>query len=195
MNMIKNSLAVFGLLCLLAMFYLGNQVITVMNRIDTFDEYSVDIYSKFLQTTYEKGSVMEAMVYRVEVQPGISVDEVDASIHTIADELNIRNVGELALSKQVEAISGKPYRFVKIYLLCNAMTAASMLNYNEAFASILPCRLSLVEDEQGRLWIYTLDLDLMIHGGQPMPPALKTEALKVRDTLYTIMQRAAEGDF
>ncbi len=195
MSVIKNFLAIFGLLSLMTLAFLGNKLLTVMDHIDTFDENSLDIYSKFAQTVYRTGSAVDAMVYRVAVKPGLSVEDVDASIRTIANELNINNVGELALSKQVEAISGKPYRFVKIYLLCNAMTAASILNYNDAFASILPCRLSLVEDEQGRLWIYTLDLDLMIHGGHPIPPALKAEALKVRDTLYTIMQRAAEGDF
>ena len=195
MSFIKNILAIFGLLSLLVVIVATVELQTVMNRINTFDEKSFDIYTEFAKKIYATGSAVDAMVLKVKVEEGISAEDVDISIRSIANELNIKNVGELPLSKQVEAISGKPYRFVKIYLLCNAMTAASMLNYDDAYSSFLPCRLSVVEDTQGDLWIYTLNMDLMIHGGKPIPPALKEEAIKVRNILNEIMQRAAEGDF
>lgn len=195
MSALKNFLAIVGVLSLIIYVIAAIKIQSVVNRIDTFDERAIDIYSQFIEKVYETGSAVDAMVYKVAVKEGLNAEDVDTAIISIASELNIKNVGELKLSKQVEAISGKPYRYVKIYLLCNAMTAASILNYNDAFASILPCRISLIEDEQGKLWIYTLDLDLMIHGGKPIPPALKAEALKVRDTLNQIMHRAAEGEF
>ncbi len=195
MSALKNFLAIVGVLSLILYVIAAIKIQSVVNRIDTFDERAIDIYSQFIEKVYETGSAVDAMVYKVAVKEGLNAEDVDTAIISIASELNIKNVGELKLSKQVEAISGKPYRYVKIYLLCNAMTAASILNYNDAFASILPCRISLIEDEQGKLWIYTLDLDLMIHGGKPIPPALKAEALKVRDTLNQIMHRAAEGEF
>ncbi len=195
MNTIRNILAVIGLLSILVSVIAYFKVDAVVQRINTFDEDSLHIYSDFLRKAYDSGSAVDAMVYRVEVRQGLKAADVDVMIRSIANELNIKNVGELALYKEVEAITGKPFRFVKIYMLCNAMTAASILNYNDAFASILPCRLSLIEDQQGKLWIYTLDLDLMIHGGEPIPPALKAEAIKVRDTLKTIMHRAAQGEF
>ena len=75
------------------------------------------------------------------------------------------------------------------------MTAASMLNYNDAFASFLPCRITVLEDEEGTLWLSTMDLNLMIHGGKPIPPALKFDAMKIRDVLNEIMLRSAAGDF
>ncbi len=195
MNFIKNILAFVGLLSLVAVVVAAIKFQTVIEQIDTFDENAVGIYTDFAKKVYSGGSAVDAMVVKVKVDEGISAEDVDVSIRTIANELNIKNVGELPLSKQVEAISGKPFRYVKIYLLCNAMTAASMLNYNDAYSSFLPCRLSVVEDKQGGLWIYTLDMDLMIHGGKPIPPALKAEAIKVRDILNEIMRRAAEGDF
>jgi len=195
MNIIKNILALIGLLALLAIAFGAFKMQSVMDRVDSFDEKAMDTYMDFASKTYDSGSAIDAMVVKLRVEEGLTPEDVDTSIRTIANELNIKNVGELPLSRQVEAMSGKPYRYVKIYLLCNAMTAASMLNYNDAYSSFLPCRLSVVEDESGALWIYTLNMDLMIHGGKPIPPALKAEAIKVRDILDEIMRRAAEGDF
>jgi len=192
---IKNALAVIGLLSLILIAVSAVKIKSTLDAVDTFDEKAIDIYSRFIEKTLSTGSPIDAMIIKVKATEGVTAEDLDTSIHTISNELNIKNVGELPLSKQVEAMSGKPYRYVKIYLLCNAMTAANMLNYNDAFASFLPCRISVVEDEQGALWLYTMDLNLMIHGGKPIPPALKSEAIKVRDILNEIMRRSAAGDF
>jgi hypothetical protein len=40
-----------------------------------------------------------------------------------------------------------------------------------------------------------MNLDLMIHGGEPLPPELKDQALRVRDTIREIMNGAAAGEF
>lgn len=193
--MIKNFLAALGLVSLSLAIVIVIKMQPIMERLDTFDDKAMDTYMEFVDKLLKSGSAVDAMIVKYAVADGVTVEDLDTSILSIANELNIKNVGELPLSKQVEAMSGKPYRYVKIYLLCNAMTAASMLNYNDAFSSFLPCRISVIEDETGKLWIYTLDMDLMIYGGQPIPPALKAEAITVRDTLNEIMERAAEGDF
>ena len=70
-----------------------------------------------------------------------------------------------------------------------------MIEHDIAYAAYLPCRVSLVEDEEGQLWIYTLDMDMMIYGGKTLPPELLAEALEVKDIMLDILQRAAEGDF
>jgi len=193
--MLRNILAVLGLLTIIVMVVAAVKLQPVVEKINTFDERAVDTYVGFVKKLYNSGSAVDAMIVKYKVAEGVTAEDLNTSILSIANELNIKNVGELPLSKQVVAMSGKPYRYVKIYLLCNAMTAASMLNYNDAYSAFLPCRISVVEDEQGELWIYTLDMDLMIYGGQPIPPALKAEAITVRDTLTEIMQRASEGDF
>jgi len=59
----------------------------------------------------------------------------------------------------------------------------------------LPCRVSLVEDETGQLWVYTLDMDMMIYGSKTLPPELLKEALEVKGIMQDILTRAAEGDF
>jgi len=193
--MFKNVMALLGTISLIAIVVAALKVQPVYEKLNSFDEKAIETYIEFAKNLYTSGSAIDAMVIKYKVEDGVSADDLNTSILSIANELNIKNVGELPLSKQVVSMSGKPYRHVKIYLLCNALTAASMLNYNDAFSAFLPCRISVVEDQQGGLWIYSLNMDLMIHGGQPIPPALKAEAIQVRDTLYEIMRRAAEGDF
>jgi len=193
--MFRNILAVIGFLSLIFVGVLAIQVQPVVDKLNAFDKKSIDTYTEFVKKLYSTGSAVEAMVIKFKVADDVNAEDLNTSILSIANELNIKNVGELPLSKQVMAMSGKPYRYVKIYLLCNAMTAANMLNYSDAYSSFLPCRISVVEDKNGQLWIYTLDMDLMIYGGKPLPPALKSEAIIVRDTLYEIMRRASEGDF
>ena len=53
----------------------------------------------------------------------------------------------------------------------------------------------LVEDKSGRLWLYSVNLDVMIHGGKELPEDLKADALRVRGTIQEIMEGAARGEF
>lgn len=193
--MMKNILAFFGAVVLIVLVLGAFKFKPIIDEMNTFDEHAVDTYISFVKKLYQSGSAVEAMVVKYEVEDGVSAEDLDTSILSIANELNIKNVGMLPLSKQVVAMSGKHYRYVKIYLLCNAMTAANMLNFDDSYSAFLPCRISVVEDKQGKLWIYTMDMDLMIYGGKPIPPALKAEAIIVRDMLNEIMERAAQGDF
>ncbi len=184
-----------GFFCLAIFIILLIKYSSVIQTRSEFDPKAKDVYAQMAQRIIETGSGVDAMVIKVPVQEGLSANDVDQTIRSVADELNIKNVGEIPMYKEVEAISGAPFRFIKIYLLCDAMTAASMLNYNDAFSSYLPCRVSLIEDKTGVLWLYTLDMDIMIYGGKTLPPALKNEALKIRNTIMEIMRRSSEGDF
>ena len=41
----------------------------------------------------------------------------------------------------------------------------------------------------------SLNMDLMIYGGEPLPPELKEEAMNVKKIILDIMQKGAAGDF
>lgn len=153
------------------------------------------VYAEMAKILLETGSIAEATVWKMPVVSGVSADAVADSIRVAANDLNFKSVGELPLSEQVTALrDGKPYRRVTIFMLCNAETAARMLDYQAAFSAYLPCRIALVEDPQGQLWLYALNMDLMIYGGKPLPPELLAEALQVREMTLTIMKRGAAGD-
>jgi uncharacterized protein (DUF302 family) len=95
----------------------------------------------------------------------------------------------------VEAITGEDYRYVNFLSFCDAQVGKMMLEYRDHYSGFMPCRIALVEDKNGDLALYSMNLDLMIYGGEPLPPELKTEAIRVRDTIRTIMRGAAAGEF
>jgi len=192
MRVIRNLFALIGFLAVIAA---GVAAVHTRTILDGFDPGAAQVYRELVENIVKTRNAAEATVWKVPVEEGLTPEDVEQSMKTIANELNISNVGELPLSKDVEAKSGEAYRFVKIYMFCNSLTAARMLDYSDAFSAYLPCRITMVEDKQGRLWLYALNMDLMIHGGEPLPPALKEEAVHVKKVILEIMRRGSIGDF
>ena len=193
--MVKNIFAVIGVFSLLGVVLLLLRIYPIAEKFNQFDPQAAELYQQMFERVLTTQSGIEAMLIKQPVKAGISASDVDDYIRLIANELNIKNVGELYLHREVESISGAPFRYAKVYLLCDALIAASMLNYNDSFASYLPCRVTLLEDKTGQLWLYTLDMNFLIYGGKPLPPALRDEVIRVRDTILEIIKRAAAGEF
>ncbi len=192
---LRNLFALLGFAVVIVAIYGAVKMAPMIQAFESFDDKAMDVYGEMMTTLLETGNAAEATVWKIPVDEDISIEDVELTIRAVANELNIKNVGELPLSAQVEAMSGKKSRFFKIYMFCNALTAAQMLEYSDAYSAYLPCRISLVEDKQGKLWLYSLNMDAMIYGGKPLPPALKEEAMGVKKIILEIMNRGAEGDF
>ena len=195
MRLLWNLIGLFGLAVLIVIVVAIVQVGPAITNVASFDSQALTTYGDIARTLIKTGNGAEATVWKVPVEEGLSPEDVEQTMKFVANEHNIKNVGELPLYKEVEAMSGEPYRFIKIYMFCNAMTAARMIDYSDAFSAYLPCRITLLEDTSGKLWLYTLNMDLMIHGGEELPPALKEEALKVKEIILDIMNRGAAGEF
>jgi uncharacterized protein (DUF302 family) len=194
-RLIWNLLALIGLLLVAGMIYMATQLGENLVNLRSFDSKAPEVYLDMAEKLIETGNAAEATVWKVPVKEGLGWEDVEQTMRFVANEHNIKNVGELPLSEQVAAMTGKPQRFLKIYMFCNPLTAANMFNYSVAFSAYLPCRISLIEDPQGKLWLYTLNMDMMIHGGKVLPEALKEEAIGVKDTILDIMNRGATGEF
>jgi uncharacterized protein (DUF302 family) len=69
-----------------------------------------------------------------------------------------------------------------------------MVDFSPHMAAYLPCRISIVEKEDG-LWLYTLNMDMMVKMGRKLPSPLKEEATAVRDTIWEMMERGHKGEF
>ena len=192
---LRNLFALIGFVVIVLVIYGTVKMGPMMQAFDSFDERAIDVYSEMMTKVLETGNAAEATVWKVPVNEDLSAEDVEETMKFVANEHNIKNVGELPLSAEVEAMSGKKSRFFKIYMFCNAMTAAMMLEYSDAYSAYLPCRVSLVEDKQGKLWLYSLNMDAMIYGGTPLPSPLKEEAIGVKTIILDIMNRGAEGDF
>lgn len=192
---LRNLFALVGFIVIVIAIYGAVKVAPMMQTFDSFDDRAIDVYSEMMTQVLETGNAAEAMVWKVPVNEDLTANDVEETMRFVANEHNIKNVGELPLSSQIEAMSGQSSRYLKIYMFCNALTAAQMLEYSDAYSAFLPCRISMVEDKEGRLWLYSLNMDAMIYGGKPLPAALKEEAEGVKEIILDIMNRGAEGDF
>ncbi len=195
MRTLRNLLTLIGLLTVAAIVAVVMKFGSSLLALKDFDPKALAVYGEMMQSLLATGNAADATVWKAPVKEGLSVEDVEQAIELVANERNIKNVGALPLSRQVELETGKPVRFLKIYMFCNPQTAVRMVDYSDAFSAYLPCRLSLVEDKQKQLWIYTLNMDMMIHGGKPLPDELRTEAIEVKDIILDVLKRGASGDW
>jgi uncharacterized protein (DUF302 family) len=195
MKLIWNLLALLGLAVVALLIAAIVRYPSEMKSLTQFDDQALSTYAEMGKTLLETGNGAEATIWKVPVKEGLSADDVEQTMKFVANEHNFKNVGELPLYKEIEAMSGKPSRFIKIYMFCNALTAARMIDFSPAYSAYLPCRITLLEDNTGKLWLYTLNMDLMIHGGKELPPELKQEAMQVKEIILDIITRGAKGEF
>lgn len=137
----------------------------------------------------------QGLTWRAPVAEGLSAEDVDAALQSLAAGLNLRDVGRLPLGEQVALMQDAPWRHLQIYMFCNPLTAARMIEFDPAFSVWLPCRVSLVEDGEGRLWLYTINMDALMSGTDGMSPDLDAEARRVRDAIHTLVAEGAQGTF
>jgi uncharacterized protein (DUF302 family) len=137
----------------------------------------------------------QAGVYKVAVDPGVSLSEAAESMRLRANALNLQLVAELPMSKQVEAVTGKPQRTITIFQFCDAVLAKDLIDVNMEFSIYMPCRIALIEDAKGQGWLVMMDISVdQVAQEKRLPPALKTRIETVRKSLVEIMQAGAKGE-
>jgi uncharacterized protein (DUF302 family) len=142
-----------------------------------------------------EGDIAVATTWERKVKPGLTGEDVEEILKLVAVERNMRDVGTLPLSKELEARSGKKEKLLTVYSFCSPGTARKMVDFSPHMAAYLPCRVSLVEHDDGSLWLYTLNMDMMVKMGRKLPSPLKEEAWAVRETIWQMMERASTGAF
>ena len=140
------------------------------------------------------GDAAVATTWSRKVAAGISAKEIEEAFASVAAEDNLRPVGELFLSKELATRSGREEKFLKIYSYCDPSTARAIVDFNPAMSAFLPCRIAVVEQDDG-LWLYAMNMDVILRLGRPMPPELHKAVLRVRTTMVKMLDRAAAGEF
>lgn len=197
MKWIKNLLALIGLLAIVAVIYVNDKVnlFEKYEQIKKLDPKAKDVYTHMINTLLETGNIAKATVVKYRIKDSVPNKDVVMLLNFIATQNNLKLVGDLPLSKQVSLMTGKKQRYVRVLSYCNPLIAMKMVKYSMAYGAYLPCRIVLMEAPDGSRWLYALDMDMMIHGGRPLPPDLLKYANNVRKTIYTMMERASKGEF
>ncbi len=139
------------------------------------------------------------MAAKKKAAEGLSFDEVVESLKLKGNELNMRFVGASTPWKVIREIRGDDkYPRVEIYSFCDLETLALVLEHMPEFIVFIPCRIAVMEDNKGDIWLVTLDWDIRWLNTLPNPNRISRElyerAISVRERLEQMMEAAANGD-
>ena len=135
---------------------------------------------------------MKVQVARVQLQQGVSFDDAVESLKLRANQHNLKFVGASPLYKEIEALTGKPSRRMEIFSFCDGLVAQQMIGNDPLMISFMPCRISIVEDEQGARWIISMMIgNAMI---RKLPPEIRKNAQRIMDAMKDSMLAASNGD-
>ena len=131
-------------------------------------------------------------VVMVPLADGVSMDDAVDSMKLRANALNFKLVAHQPLYKELQAM-GLESKRIEIFQFCDARIAQQMIQHDKHFAAYLPCRITLLEDDDGKPWLISMNLDILIQAAD-LTPELQQQATKVRDSIAEIMQAGANGD-
>jgi hypothetical protein len=141
-----------------------------------------------------RGGVLAAATWSRKVRAGVSPAEIEEAFLSVATEDNLRPAGEMTISRELELRDGKAVKFLKIYSYCDPVAARMMVEFRPALAAFMPCRIAVVEQTDG-LWIYTMNMDLLISDVHSFPPELESTIRRFRASVVKLLDRGAAGEF
>ena len=150
----------------------------------------MEIWDKW---TEAEGDIADATMWEVKVDEGVALQDVIDAINAVGVNNNIKNVGELPLSEELKA-RGIESKTLHVMSFCNPETARKMVDFSPAMGGFLPCRVNIIEEEDG-LHIYTMNMDMAIKMGKKMPPELLEATMQVRNTMWEMLQKGKTGEF
>jgi uncharacterized protein (DUF302 family) len=143
--------------------------------------------------------MINMMAAKKKAAKGLTFEEVVESLKVKGNELNMRFVGVSTPWKVIREIYDPEYPRVEIYSFCDLETLARILEYVPEFIVFIPCRIAVMEDKNGDIWLVTLDWDVRWMDTSPNPNRisddLRRRAISVRERLEAMMEAAANGDF
>jgi uncharacterized protein (DUF302 family) len=132
-------------------------------------------------------------VIKIPVQKGLSLKDVAESLMLKANALNLKLVAHQRVSDELKAQGIKDTRHLEIFQFCDVLTAKALVDHEMLFAAYLPCRITLLEDQQGNGWLLMQNLDMLLNA-IALPDDLKRKALKVRDALREVIEAGSKGE-
>ena len=187
MSYLKKIMMVIGFVVTIAIVIVG---VKFYPKVSQLDSKAIGLYMKMFSDVLDSGNAGDAMVYKAKVKKGISIEDVEQTLIDVAEENNMLFTGGKKMP-----ISNKNLKYVKIMSFCSPYIANKFLNHAKSFGAFMPCRVIIIKDGSGDVWLYTMSLDLLISGGKTLPPEMLKMAKSVRYTMYKMVDDAASGEF
>jgi cytochrome c553/uncharacterized protein (DUF302 family) len=149
------------------------------------------------QTPEEKAGLeitnIQQTVVKMALSKGVKIEDAVQAMNSKAAEINLKLVGEQFVSRELEN-RGVDSPYLSIHQFCDPMDARTMIVANPIFSSYMPCRISVVEDQDGKVWMMMLNLDMLINS-KLMPQDVVETAVKVNQQMLEVMVAGASGEF
>jgi hypothetical protein len=201
MNFLKNILSLIGLIVVVGLIFafakydLGHRV----GQVSKLDSQALPEYMKMFDAVLTTGDPAKGMIRKKQliVPEGVSKEEAfETAIETmdeIASEYGMEKVDAKTMPRD-----GKLFRngglLTHIRAYCSPSIADKFLSHSGEFIGFMPCRIGIVENEKGEIWIYTMSMELMINGGHPLPKDLLELANEVRTAMYRMLEEGATSN-
>lgn len=130
-------------------------------------------------------------VIQMQLEEGVSIAAAEAAMIGKAEEVGLKVLSQQRVSQFLEK-KGVDTPHLTIYQFCDPMDARTLILANPIFASYMPCRIAMVEDAQGKLWLTTLNLDMLIDS-ELLPVDVVNTAVKVNQHMMDVMVAGATG--
>jgi uncharacterized protein (DUF302 family) len=193
--MFKNILSIIGGIVLLAIVYVVINFGGMMGKVTSLHPDAMGYYMDMFKKVLDTGSSADAMIRKVRINDDVTTEEAIDNMRDIATDNNFLVVGDAKMSINSSIKTGGK-RYIRILSFCAPSVAEQFIGYSEAFGAFMPCRILIVEDDEGNRWLYTMSMELMLYGGKPLPDNMMEMALRVRGLMYGMMDAAAtDGDY
>jgi len=189
--MLKKILSIIG-----GITVLGAVVgyLTIGSKVGSLHPDAMGHYMTMFGKVLETGNSAEAMIRKVKINDDVTTEDAIETMVGIAEENNFLVVGDakMSIKSSIKDPGGK--RYIRILSFCAPSIAEKFIGYSESFGAFMPCRILIVEDDEGNRWLYTMAMELMLYGGKPLPEDMLKMAETVRGLMYGMMDAAATGD-
>lgn len=153
--------------------------------------------NELAQPTQDLKAFFSVLTYKVRANEGLSFDDVVISMRQRANKINLKMVGINPLWREVTATTGKPTPRVEIYSFCDALVARELMDYSFESIIFMPCRVGVAEDADGKIWLMTLNWNLVwiekMTQNDPMSPSLEKNIRRLINSLTDVIQAGATG--
>jgi hypothetical protein len=201
MKLLRNLLALIGLIVVAGLIFafVKFDLGTRMSEVAKLDKQALPEYMKMFDVVLKTGDPAKGMVRRVkmEIPEDMTKEEAFENAIEAMDEV-AAEYGLAMVDQKTMPRGGKLFRdgglLTHIRSYCSPAIADKFLSYSPYFIGFMPCRIGIVEEPNGDIYIYTMSLELMINGGRPLPKEMLELANEVRDGMYAMLEAGAHPD-
>ena len=196
MKLIKGLLTLIGAIVVIAAI-IG--AVTVGPKIAKLDSNALPEYMKMFDTVLTTGDPAKGMVKRMKmvIPEGMTKAEAFENAIEVMDEVGAE-YGLAMVDNKTMPRGGKLFKdgglLTHIRSYCSPSIADVFLSHSGEFIGFMPCRIGIIEEPNGDIYIYTMGLELMINGGYTLPPKLSKLANEVKTGMYAMMKAGAAGE-